>query len=526
MLMVEEKLSLWEKGRLQDCARYWYPEKKKTAIQDLLDAFSSLERVSAVLGELNPHSARLFATLLESSDVLTRGQLSPGRGAEKDKVRVSIRELEDRALLFLMKNRMKLDDGLDRLIVNPQIRDVLSGKNGFLGISLFATDSITLNTALCEDALSEGQLFGGVIPVTDETPASASGIIFLDNGFTAGYSPRRTGDSEECGETVTLDGILIVSQLLSLLRKRKVHLSGEEEIRSRDLASLSGDTTRDPDRVREFLFWARECGLLVFSGGECRLTPGGAAFLRMPVEERRQVLLDSLSGSPQNGEETIGQLFGKWLKKRKITTGEDSRGDLDFFRRFVLEYRRRWLAGELEAVCNLGRIGAVRSIKKDSLFHPLPGCILITGGLEIHVLEQKIAPVQSLFLKAFGIAGGENSVRFSEESIRKGLLLGFSGKRFLELFKAGCDREPPQSFIFTLQDWVNSFQTVSSGEALLLRANDTVRELFLHDRELSPFYIASLDNGMIAVRGGDRQQLFTLLEKRHILLHFINDEDD
>lgn len=528
--MIEERLSLWEKNRIQDCGRYWYPERKKATIKDLADAFGSMDRVRTVLRELNPHTASLLATLLDTTETLTRGQLAPARGAQKERLRESVQELETRALVFVMKNRMKLDDGLDRLVVNPRIRELLAAPGGFIGIARFSTASLSLDTCMRADAVTEGQMLGGMAPAWDDcADVRKQGILFVDGGFTDGFVPEADGPDQGGVQTIRLTAVLIVSQLLSFLRKRTVHLSDQEVIRVRDLAILCGESGVSTDELVEYLFWGKECGLVLFRHGRCNLSPEGTAFLRMSVEERREVLLSSLSPLSQNGEESIGQLFAKWLKVRKIKTGENSRNDLGNFRKFIIEYRRRWLAGSLEAVCNRGRIAALRTINDELLFKPLSGSILITGGLEVHIVGNKIAPLQILFLNAFGISEeqkGIRFVRFTEESVRRGLLLGFSGKRFLELLAAGCDREPPQSFLFTLQDWVNSFQVISSGEALLLQASDSVRELFLHDRELSIFYIASLDNGMIAVRGGNRQQLFTLLEKRHILLHFIGDEDD
>ncbi len=93
------------------------------------------------------------------------------------------------------------------------------------------------------------------------------------------------------------------------------------------------------------------------------------------------------------------------------------------------------------------------------------------------------------------------------------------------MLRAGCDREVPPGFIFSLEAWVDSFERAEARSALILRVSEEARELFFHDRELSAFYIGTLDNGTIAVSARDREQLFTLLERRHIVLDFVRNEN-
>lgn len=525
--MVADMLALWDEEKIRACGAFWMPGKKP-ALQGLLDSFSDPAAVTRVLQGLPAAAAQLYDEILQAGETLTRSRLGGSRVLAGGELDQPVAQLQERALIFIFKNRMKLDNGMDRLEPNPHVREVLLAGGLYLGRTVFTPEALTLDAGCSADPAAHFSLSGGVLPAAVEG-ATSRGIVFSGGVFRQGSrldgATLVSSAHKEGGMTLT--GVLAVSLVLSRLRKKPFRLDEDARPRARDMKSLAAETGMSAALLADSFFWAQDRALLSCRTGSARLTDRGEIFLRSSLRDRLDCLYEADMVFRINGEESPGQLFRKWLAAIQCSTviPEELHDPLDTF---STQLRRSWLGGRLALVLHSGRVTALRSALPAAVFQHVASSLLVTGGCEVHVLDSRISPLQELLLRAFGDVSGQGEVRtvtFSETSIRRGLLLGFSGEEFLAMLRAGCDREPPAGFLFSLEEWVSSFERVEAGVALILRVSEAARELFFHDRELSTFYIGSLDDGTIAVSSRDREKLFALLERRHIVLDFVRNEN-
>jgi hypothetical protein len=148
--MVADLLALWDEERIRICGSYWLPGKKPS-LQGLLDAFADPAAVTRVLLGLPAGTAGLCSELLEAGETLTRSRLGGPKSPLREELDQQIVRLQERALMFIFKNRMILDHGMDRLEVYPLVREVLTS-GMYLGRTVFTPEAHTLDAVCCADA--------------------------------------------------------------------------------------------------------------------------------------------------------------------------------------------------------------------------------------------------------------------------------------------------------------------------------------------------------------------------------------
>lgn len=538
--MIVERIQKWDKADLQHLAEVWGgSSKQKDLLSFLQQAFCDRTQVIRVLCDLPPEEASMFHQIIADGQGMAKGKLVPAKGDAREAAVASLESLLHKGLAYVMKNRARLDDSIDRIHANEMVAGVL--QDG--GLLLQAAEQpcfegITINSDPHADQQMLFHACGGVIPTEvlsrlpiadNETgqPSREQGIALIGSRFQCVCRREGTGFSEpiQQGEgEISTQGMAVACALIYYLRKKSLRVAVDGSLRQRDLEGFLRQFDFPESLVSGVLEHLLSLGLVDTDEEVLVVSGAGASWLSASLE-KKQAILRKQSGLSLPAREivTVGTIAQKALNSINLDGIGGYHSCCGGLQQLQGTLVRLWHLGVLRVFKRQDRIYAVGWARPPGKVLPEAGALLVSSNLELHVYPDRISPWHWLYLWAFASIHKKGRLakgKLGEGSVVRGMMMGLSGDRFLRILDAGAEKELPQNVRFTLRDWVDSRRQATLCRVFLLNAEPATIEELLHDPRISPHIASQVGPGALILKQPLDRELVAQLERHHVFLAY------
>lgn len=546
--MIDIKIKNWDKTRVKAIMKAWGVKGDKalsvTALQKL---FSKPDKIASVLTELTPSETDVLNVLLHEEETALRSTLVTELDLEKDEIDEVVQSLVQKGLVTVMKNRARLDDSIDRLYPNKYMTEVIAKKSLLVEEEKVKKNlRLTLNEDLVPDLDTYFTFCYGRIPKeickgeplklksTDMRKLS-EGLAYLDHKFVPvkrknvlqEYDDAMSRSRDESG-TADYSGLFIMSAFCYHLQKRKLHMKNGEQFSKRDIDLFEKKYGIPGSNSAEVIQWMVDNEWIVCRESRGTVSEMAINWIKQDFEGKVEFLQEMYSQLLPGKHLKLEQLYNKYFERAKLAKIEHYQDVLAKIQELIRSIRILWRLGLVRVYKKDDRVISVK--KNSGIFASAPekGAIVVSANMELHIYAGKLPPWAYYYLSVFTDRQDDGKVHkavISEKSIIRGITMGLSAERFVNMLEECSKKKLPQNVVFTINDWISSVSEVQIEHTIVMSAPPAVIDLIEHDRVLQKYVVQRLNEEKVELNLFDEREMFTHLEKLHILMNYEKDEN-
>ncbi len=127
MKEISELIKKLPENRLQELAKnLGIREKKGNLAEHVHNTMMSYTGFGVLLSSLPADQRKLLYSIYLEKDGITYDELGKRNGQDSERIEKNINDLSERLLVYILKNRQKISNKLDKVFLNTEIRDILN----------------------------------------------------------------------------------------------------------------------------------------------------------------------------------------------------------------------------------------------------------------------------------------------------------------------------------------------------------------------------------------------------------------
>lgn len=545
--MIDIKIKNWDKNKVKSIMKVWGVKGDKllsvTALQKL---FAKPDKISAVLTELTPHEADVLNILLHEHETALRSTLLAELDIEKDEIDLVVQSLIQKGLVTVMKNRARLDDSIDRLYPNSYMLEAIEKRDLLVEEERIKKNlRLTLSETLEPDLDTYFTFCYGRIPkeICKNDPLKLKpadmrrmhdGLSYLDHKFVTvkhrdvlqEYDDAMSRNRDEEG-SADYSGLFIMSAFCYHLQKRKLHMKNGEQFSRRDIDLFEKKYSITGSNAEEIIQWMIDNEWIICRESRGTVSETALEWVRRDFEGKVEYLQKMFDDILPSKHLKLEQLYTKYFERPDLNTEQDYQEALIKISELSRTVRILWRLGLIRVYHKDGRVISVKKNSSVFAIAPEEGALVVSPNMELHIYSGKLPPWAYYYLSVFTEKQDSGKVQksiISEKSIIRGIMMGLSAERFMNMLET-CSKKPlPQNVVFTVNDWIGSVSEVMIEHTIVMTAPPAVIDLIEHDRVLQKYVVERLNAEKIELIAFDEREMFTHLEKLHILMTYEKDE--
>jgi hypothetical protein len=525
------------------CLELWDIPFASPNWQELLAArFADVLAIETALLRLNAGESSIFSTLYLNGGNQTRSFLFGKVRLAPEEFEPLLARLADLGLVYILKNRSRLNNSADRVIMNEDILHTITEAHLLVSPAarLNPLHLILENGELSLSLPALIQAAGGAFPEEALTgryseEVSCEGLsralLALPQGFAAVLLRRQEGlHGQHPGHAKKihhrLDGQAMLALALKGIARQRLRACEGLLPGKRELAALAEVHGFSQAELRGCFEWLSKSGWIIERDNLLSLASNARAWLRGDMKYRFETLRacaqnDGLLHS--NGRaQSLQACIGKDWKKPPGSVPE-YREYLDSIQNRIALIAFYWSCGVLSLHCDEVSVNKVAPAGLEEHIAYNDGKAVMTGDMSVVIAEAEISPLTRLYLTAFTRIERDTGIiraRFAEKLFAAGLAAGFDGLLFLRHLEEICAQALPQSIVFTIQDWVHSRIGATVRKPYVLHLCEGRADEIMHD----PAFLKLVDRRAgahdIILGECDEKEIINILEKHGVCLDF------
>jgi len=535
--MAEARLGSESKVR---CCEFWdIPFASREWREVLAARFASPPSLEKALLALGAEESRVVSALYLNGGNQPRSFLLTKTRIPAEEFGPILERLADLGFLDVLKNRSRLNDSADRVIMNEDIFQTLTEAR------LVASPPAPLSPL--QLALEDGELplrlpaliqaAGGFFPeeALSDTYADYTdlhrALFAFPQGFAAVWRlPDGRQENARSGHARKifhrLDGQAMLALALKSAARQRLRACEGALPGKRELTAMADAHGFSLSQLKGCFLWLSESGWIAERESALILTGCARAWLRGDMAYRFQKLRECAHQdgvlSPHGRAESVQSFMAKRWKK-PLESIADYREYLDSLRRSVRLLLFYWSCGAVSLHCDEGIVQKIVPADLEEYTAHNDEKVVMAGDMSIVIAEDDASPLTRLYLSAFTRIERDSGViraRLTEKLFAEGLAAGFDGLIFLRHLERISARELPQSIVFTIRDWVLSRSGATVRKSFVLHLGEERADEIMHD----PVFLKLVDRRAgahdIILGECDEREIISVLERHGVYLDF------
>jgi hypothetical protein len=523
------------------CLEFWeVPFASVRWQEELASRFTNTEALEAALQRLNAEESRVYNVLYQNGGNQPRSFLLSKLHLEAELLDPILKGLADIGLAYILKNRSRLNNSADRVVMNEEIFRTLSEARLIVsGPQHYNPPQLTLeNGELCLRLRALVQSTGGVFPeeaidgqyTIQYDTALRRALAAFPQGFRKVICSEDEQDAAHSGYArkilYRLDGQAMLALAVKGIARKRFRASESLMPGKREITAFANARGLNVSELGGCFSWLAQNGWI--SVHENILIPEktARAWLRAGMEQRFGILCKYAEKdgvvSPNGRAQNVQTFLSKGVKK-KLEDIADYCGYFDLLRERMQLLAFYWACGVVSLHCNEESVQKIAPAGLEEHIVCTDGKIVIAGDMSLVIAESEISPLTRLYLAAFAkieLDSGVIRARFSEKLFAEGLAAGYDGLIFLRHLERISAKALPQNLVFTLRDWVLSRTGATVRKSLILHISEERADEIMHDPVFLKFVDHRAGSNDIILGDCNEREITKILENHGVSLDF------
>lgn len=495
----------------------------------LYDSFKNIDVVISVLEKLSSSESIVINSLFQNNFTIKKGSLID----IVFPVELTLDSLKRKSFVYMMKNRARLNESLDTIYLNEVVKETLLDNDILSDVDLVCSDYISFNMNLDPDYKTYFDFFKGCIakkaikmmPIIMKNLVKSFQLVFVADGFEkiANLSDETIGESI-IKNISKFDLLYILSLFLYHVRKKEVKLDEDNEIRKRDASYFCRIYGIDSKLLELIYKWSLNNNLVELENSVVKINQLGFSILSCGFEEKIAYISKIIGEYDVPSSLDLIDFYRFLHPKSDINNISDYGLIINNIKKMANDIRLLYGFGIIDFAMNKkDRVETLSFQKKekdnDSKF------LILSPTMDILIYMDRIDSEDLFFLRCFSELEIQNSIatgKVTEDSVATAIMLGLSGRDFIELLHRGAEKEIAQNVIFILEDWIGSFSNVSLEKRFVLNGSKQVIELLMHDKKLKQYVDVVLNENYLILKNVDKRVIVDLLGNEKVKIGYEN----
>ncbi len=493
----------------------------------LYDSFRNADIVISVLEQLSAVEAIVINALVKNKFVIKKGSLFD----VVPSVDLVLHNLKKKSLIYMMKNRARLNESLDTIYLNEIVKSTIIDNSIISDNELHCSDYISLNEDLNPDYNTYSDYLNSrismkaaqLIPRDIKYRLNPFELFFLKDGF------KRVGSlSEEKQEKQTIFGIrkfdflYILNIFLYHVRKKEVKLDESNNIRKRDWGYFCRVYSIDEELLFLIFEWALKNSLIELDERVIKINELGFSILSSDFKGKSGIIREIIKNYDLPASLDLLDFYKFLNLQSEILVISDYRLIMKDIQKMAKEVKMLYGFGLIDVYFNKkNRVEKISFSELDK--NEGTNFLILSPTMDILVYMDRISPQDLFVLRCFSELEIKDNIatgKVSENSVIRAIMTGMSGASFIALLYKGSEKEIAQNVIFILEDWINSFSDVSLQERFILNGDKQVIELLMHDNKLKQYVDVVLNENYLILKNVDKRVIVDLLENEKVKIGY------
>jgi len=499
------------------------------ADEELYEAFKNVAAVKNVLKKLSSSEAIILNALFTNDFVIKKGSLLDVIPS----VDLILDKLKRKALIYMMKNRARLNESLDTIYLNELIKEILLDNNVISSRDITCSDYISLDANLNPDYNTYFDLFRGQIgenvirkiPSVTKNLVDSFQFVFLVDGFkTIANLSNEKNNNQPLKRIEKFDLLYILCLFLYHIRKKVVKLDDNDAIRKRDSSHFCRIYLIVAEDLELVFNWSVKNSVVELSDGVVKISPLGFSILSCGFQEKVAILSDIVGKYDIYNSIDLLEFYKFLHFKLDILYISDYGLIVNNIKKMANEIRLLYGFGLIQVAYNSKNRVETLQFKRNERV-ALDKFLIVSPTMDILIYMDRIDSEDLFILRCFSELEIQDNIatgKITEDSVITAIMLGLSGSEFIALLHRGAEKEIAQNVIFILEDWIGSFSDVSLQERFILNGTKQVIELLMHDNKLKQYVDVVLNENYLILKNVDKRVIVDLLENEKVRVGYEN----
>jgi len=529
-----------DNGSRMRCLEFWEVPFASAQWQDeLASRFTNASALEAALLRLGAEESQVYNVLFQNGGNQPRSFLLSKLHFEADLFDLILKNLAELGLAYVLKNRSRLNNSADRVVMNEDIFRTLNTARLIVPVPQYSNPPMLTveNRELCLKLNTLMQSTGGVFPeevLGGRYAAEGDGIrralAAFPHGFARVVCLEDGQDAAHSGYARRvlhrLDGQAMLALVLKGIARKRLRASESLVPGKREMVAFAGTRGLSIPELGGCFAWLARNGWIASWENILVLEKSARAWLRADMEQRFAILREhalkdgiiSANGRAQN----VHTYLSKGMKKR-FESIADYREYLDLLDERTQLLAFYWACGVVSLHCDQENAQKFVPASLEEHMTFADGKLVIAGDMSLVIAEIDLSPLTWLYLAAFAKTERDSGVvraRFSERLFVEGLAAGYDGLVFLRHLERVSGQALPQNLVFTMRDWVLTRGSASVRKSLVLHISEERADEIMHH----PAFLKLVDHraGLNDIILGEcnEREITKILENHGVSLDF------
>jgi hypothetical protein len=499
--------------------------------------------VRTALLKLDERESQVYSILFLNGGNQARSFLLSKTHLEPDELDLLLENSADLGLVYVLKNRSRLNNSADRVIMNEAIFKTAFGANLILPSPAHALppELVLENGEFVLTLTAFIRAAGGALPAqiltercfpADQYEGLRRALLALPKGFEDVWciaelreEEARTGHARKIHHRI--DGQAMLALALKSVSRQRLRACEGVVPGKRELTSFAEAHGFSLPHVKACFSWISQSGWIGESENTLALKKEARAWLRGDMRSRFEALyahaLEDGVVHPNGRIISVSSFIGKNWEKKTLRSAAEYRAYLEHVQNRIMRVTFYWMCGILALHCDEGTIQKISPAGMDEHGAYSDGKAVIAGDMSIVFAENDISPLTQLYLAAFTRVERDSGVvraRLSEKLFAEGIAAGFDGRAFLHALEGASGQPLPQNMTFTIQDWILSRTSARITKPYVLRLSEERADEIMHDPALMKLVDHRAGANDIILGECNEREITLLLEKHGVCLDF------